>query len=272
MFLATIMRITWAPMESASVSTPIQPNVAPRETSVENADLHSSSDEYARRFGGPIGTWMLQVQEDSLFGLLAPDLTTFLDIGGGHGQIALPLAEHQKSVTVMGSSPACAQRLQEWINTGAVSFTSGNLVALPFNNRSFDAVVTFRLMSHCTAWRTLVAEMCRVADRAVIFDYPIWCSSNFLTPILFRIKRRIEGNTRTYRIFTTRELAREFRAHGFVPTGLRKQFFFPMGVHRALRTPWLSRSLETLARVCGLTRLFGSPVIIRFERSEGYVR
>lgn len=233
---------------------------------IEEADLHASSEEYANRFQGPLGSWMLDVQESAVESMLTSDITTVLDVGGGHGQIAVPLSRRQKSVTVLGSSAACAQRLKPFMETGAISFMSGNLVELPFKPRSFDAVVSFRLMSHCTAWRSLIAEMCRVADTMVIFDYPIWCSSNFLTPLLFSIKRRIEGNTRTYRIFTTQELAQEFKAHGFVVTDLRKQFFFPMGIHRALQSPRLSKALELIAKGLLLTRLFGSPVIIRFER------
>ncbi|MEY4700991.1 MAG: hypothetical protein RL326_1178, partial [Pseudomonadota bacterium] len=112
------------------------------------------------------------------------------------------------------------------------------------------------------------AEMCRVADSTVIFDYPVWCSSNFLTPLFFSIKRRIEGNTRLYKIFTTRELEQEFRAHGFTRASIRKQFFFPMGVHRALKSPRVSKALEAIARGLLLTRLFGSPIVIAFERTR----
>jgi hypothetical protein len=123
-------------------------------------------------------------------------------------------------------------------------------------------------MSHCAAWKRLIAEMCRVADNTVIFDYPVWCSSNFLTPLFFSIKRRIEGNTRVYTIFTTRELEREFRTHRFRRVAMQKQFLFPMGIHRALKSPRLSKALEGVARALLLTRLFGSPIVIAFEREQ----
>jgi 2-polyprenyl-3-methyl-5-hydroxy-6-metoxy-1,4-benzoquinol methylase len=234
----------------------------------ENADVHASSDEYARRFGGAVGAWMLNVQESALTRMLPSHVRTVLDIGGGHGQIALPLSNLGRSVTILGSSPACAKRMRQHIENGSISFKCGNLVELPFHDRSFDGVVSFRLMSHCTAWRRLIAEMCRVADSTVIFDYPVWCSSNFLTPLFFSIKRKIEGNTRLYKIFTTRELEREFRAHGFRRVAIHKQFFFPMGVHRALKRPRLSKALEGIPRGLLLTRLFGSPIVIAFERIQ----
>ena len=87
-----------------------------------------------------------------------------------------------------------------------------------------------------------------------------------MTPFFFRIKRLIEGNTRRYRIFTTHELDQEFRRCGFMRSTIRKQFLFPMGVHRALRSQRLSRAIEMLASRLGLTRLFGSPVVARFDR------
>jgi 2-polyprenyl-3-methyl-5-hydroxy-6-metoxy-1,4-benzoquinol methylase len=234
----------------------------------ENADVHASSDEYARRFGGSVGEWMLSVQEIALSHMLSTHVRTVLDIGGGHGQIALPLSNLGRSVTILGSSPVCAKRMRHQIENGTISFKCGNLVELPFRDRSFDGVVSFRLMSHCTAWKRLVAEMCRVADSTVVFDYPAWCSSNFLTPLFFSIKKRIEGNTRLYKIFTTRELEREFRAHGFKRTAMRKQFFCPMGLHRALKSPRLSKVIEGIARALLLTRLFGSPVVIAFDRKQ----
>lgn len=234
----------------------------------ETADIHSSSEEYAARFGGPVGAWMLAVQERAVIAALDHDCTSVLDVGGGHGQIAVPLSRADRDVTVLGSAHICAERLRDFIESGAISFRAGNLVDLPFTDRSFNLVVSFRLMSHCTAWRTLIAEMCRTSNHAVIVDYPVWLSSNFLSPLLFGIKRRIEGNTRTFRIFTTWQVRREFKRHGFRLESSTAQFFFPMGLHRALKRPELSRRLERVARAIGLTWLFGSPVVAKFVREE----
>ena len=250
-----------------TTSAPLHFEVDPPELfGVENADVHASSEEYARRFAGGVGEWMLRTQESALTSMLPAHVRTVLDIGGGHGQIALPLSRLDRSVTILGSSPVCAKRMQNEIENGSIAFKCGNLVDLPFEDRSFDGVVSFRLMSHCTAWKRLIAEMCRVAESTVIFDYPVWCSSNLMTPLFFSIKKRIEGNTRLYTIFTTRQLEREFRSHGFRRVAMRKQFLLPMGIHRALKSARLSRVLEGMARVLFLTRIFGSPVIIAFQR------
>lgn len=232
----------------------------------EDADVHASSDEYAARFGDEVGRWMLNIQEQTVIKMLDPECGSVLDVGGGHGQIAIPLAQAERSVTVLGSSPVCAQRLHDYIESGSISFKSGNLLQLPFEPQSYNLTVSFRLMSHCAAWPTLVAEMCRVSSHAVIIDYPVWLSFNILSPLLFKVKRKIEGNTRTFRVFTNREVIREFKKHGFRLESIERQFFLPMAVHRALKALPISRKLCELARTVGLTRLFGSPVVAKFVR------
>jgi ubiquinone/menaquinone biosynthesis C-methylase UbiE len=232
----------------------------------EDADVHASSDEYAARFGDSIGQWMLSIQERTVVKMLDSECVSILDVGGGHGQIAIPLSQAERSVTVLGSSPVCAQRLHDYIESGSISFKSGNLLQLPFEAQSFNLTVSFRLMSHCSAWPTLVAELCRVSSHAVIIDYPIWLSFNILSPLLFRVKKWIEGNTRTFRVFTNREVIREFKKHGFRLERVERQFFFPMAVHRAFKAVPVSCRLCELARTVGLTRLFGSPVIAKFVR------
>jgi 2-polyprenyl-3-methyl-5-hydroxy-6-metoxy-1,4-benzoquinol methylase len=233
----------------------------------ECGDLHSSTPEYADRFSGAVGRWMLTIQERYLLHGLSPSVPErILDVGGGHGQSALPLAEIGRSVTVYGSSNSCSQLLSKHIASKTINFESGDLLDLPFSDRAFDGVVSLRLITHCTAWRKLIAELCRTSNSYVLVDYPVWSSANILSPLLFRIKRGIEGNTRRYKLFTDREIAHEFNLHGFKCTALHKQFLFPMGLHRALGSVIISTVLEGLAKASGLTRLFGSPVIARFER------
>ncbi|MBK5256061.1 MAG: class I SAM-dependent methyltransferase, partial [Vicinamibacteria bacterium] len=62
------------------------------------------------------------------------------------------------------------------------------------------------------------------------------------------------------------DLAALFRREGFALRARRPQFFWPMALHRALKTPLLSRALEGVAAGLGLRTLLGSPVIARFDR------
>ena len=56
---------------------------------LETADIETSSDGYAARFAGPVGEWMLEIQETITVALLPKTPSaTILDVGGGHGQLA----------------------------------------------------------------------------------------------------------------------------------------------------------------------------------------
>jgi hypothetical protein len=100
-------------------------------------------------------------------------------------------------------------------------------------------------------------------------DYPTTESVNRIAPALFGAKKKLEGNTRTFTLFTHREVAAAFAAGGFAPAGRAGQFFLPMVLHRALRCRPCSAALEAACRGLGLTGRWGSPVIARFSRSRG---
>ena len=150
--------------------------------------------------------------------------------------------------------------------TGQARFACGDLLHAPWPDQSFDVVLAFRLLPHLTRVADLVAELCRLARRAVVIDYPTWRSVNSVSGALFRLKKGVEGNTRPFRVFRDAEIASAFATHGFRITGRRPQFFFPMALHRALGLAAVSRGLEAVPSTLGLTRVFGSPVILRLER------
>ncbi|HEY5999534.1 MAG TPA: class I SAM-dependent methyltransferase [bacterium] len=234
----------------------------------ETPDIETASDGYAGRFSGPVGAWLLSVQERAVRELLGPAAgRTLLDVGGGHAQLAGPLARAGWGVTVQGSDLSCARRLASSGGAGAVPFVASDILALPFADGAFDCIVSVRLLSHLERWPALVAEMCRVAREAVVVDYPTTESVNRVAPALFGAKKKLEGNTRTFTLFTHRQVAAAFAASGFAPAGRTGQFFLPMVLHRALRCRPCSAALEAACRGLGLTARWGSPVIARFERS-----
>lgn len=235
----------------------------------ETPDIETSSADYARRFEGAAGRYLLAVQaravERALRGV-APG--TVLDVGGGHGQLVDVLKARGFEPTVHGSDAVCVANLRELHGKRDCAGLIGDLFSLPVPARSFDVVVAVRLISHVERWPRLVAEMCRVARRAVLIDYPSTRALNALTPLFFGMKKSLEGNTRTYASFAPEVLERTFAAHGFVHAADVKQFVLPMAVHRAARAAAPLRAAERLARAVGLTALAGSPVIARFDRAE----
>ena len=233
----------------------------------ETADIETSSDDYARRFSGAVGNWFLRVQEQATLRLLVPgNGATLLDVGGGHGQLTDTFVRRGYVVTVLGSAATCQQRIQHLLDERHCTFRVGNLLELPYPDRAFDVVVSYRLLPHVRQWRALVAELTRVARRAVVVDYPTLYSLNVMTPLLFRLKKRVEGNTRPYTLFKEYDLVAVFQTHGFQRTQRYAEFFLPMVLHRLLKAPRLSSAGERWCRMCGLSSLLGSPVMLRLER------
>jgi ubiquinone/menaquinone biosynthesis C-methylase UbiE len=234
---------------------------------IETPDIETSSADYARRFAGAAGRYLLDVQSAAIRHVLR-DLPpgTALDVGGGHGQLVGLLRELGWQVTVHGSDPACERNLRDLHGQRDCAFVQGDLFNLPLADRSFDLVIAVRLISHVENWPRLIGELCRVSRRAVVLDYPAKGALNALTPLLFGLKKSLEGNTRTYTSFSKAELAREFDRHGFAAPMQRKQFFLPMVVHRVGRANIVLRMAEAVFRGVGLTAVFGSPVILRADR------
>ncbi|HWN43660.1 MAG TPA: class I SAM-dependent methyltransferase [Thermoanaerobaculia bacterium] len=235
----------------------------------ETPDVETSSEGYARRFSGEVGRYFLEVQSAAMLDLLAPwPGAKVLDVGGGHAQLAPALVERGFQVTVVGSDEVCRERLDRALPPGSFEFHACDLLHLPYPDRSFDVVVALRLLGHVERWRGLVAELCRVASRAVIVDFSDSRSFNKLYGPLFPWKKAVEGDTRTFHIFKPGEIAAEAARHGFGRPAERREFFLPMVVHRTLGSGRFSRMSERVSSALGLTRWLGSPIVLRIEREQ----
>jgi ubiquinone/menaquinone biosynthesis C-methylase UbiE len=236
----------------------------------EDADIESSSDRYADRFTGAVGGWFLEVQArltlKALDGLGRG--ARVLDVGGGHAQLTPALVTAGYSVTVVGSDPACARRLRPWLDRGECRYHAADLLAMPFDDRSFDAVLCYRLIAHSVDWHRLLRELCRVAGARVVIDYPSRRSLNLISESLFPAKQRLEGgSTRRFLLYSPREIREGFVHNAFRVVSHTPQFLLPMVVHRVVGSRAISRAVETPGRLAGLTRWWGSPVIVRADRS-----
>ena len=232
---------------------------------VETPDLESSAEAYAKRFEGAVGKYFLEVQSSCVLGLLpSPEqCRRVLDVGGGHGQLIGPLVAAGYKVTVLGSDDSCRPRLDRIVGSANYQFLCGSLLDLPCEEDSYDAVLALRLLPHLENWNRFLAELCRVARGCLIVDYPDTRSVNVFSSLLFALKRGVEKNTRRFRCFRRGEILQSLRKNEFEPTTIRGQFLFPMAFHRLMRIAPMSRGIESIARAFGLTRLFGSPVILK---------
>ncbi|EIE48630.1 methyltransferase, putative [Citreicella sp. 357] len=226
-------------------------------------DLDSSSERYARRFEGRAGAWLLSRQTDILCDLIAPwPKARVLDVGGGHGQIAGALLPRGHQVCVLASSERALGQVRAMTDP-ALEMITGSLTALPFADRSFDVVTSFRMLAHVDDWRAHLAELTRVARQAVILDFPIPGGANLLEPLLFGLKKKVEGDTRRFRTIRRRIVHEALDQQGFGEIRETGQFVFPMVLHRALKRPGVSAVLERVMQSCGLSDRIGNPVILR---------
>ena len=235
---------------------------------VTQPDVETSSAGYARRFSGRAGHYLLQIQADALKRTLHDcRCGRALDVGGAHGQLVDPLRSMGWAVTVIGSSEECGHNLRHLHGKRDCEFVCSDILHLPFADASFELVTSVRLLSHLEHWEQLLGEICRVSARWVVIDYPSSSGINALAPFLFKIKRRLEGNTRTYRSFSPRELDRAFSSHGYRKGAVSKEFVLPMVLHRVCGSAAPLRLAESASRAIGLTAVAGSPVMLRADRA-----
>ena len=235
-------------------------------------DVVTASEPYARRFHGPVGEYLLEVQRNLVMELASPNTQgswRVLEVGGGHAQLTETLLRAGAQVWVQGSSNVCAARLESLQKSypERLHFVKASILSLPFEDREFDTVIAVRLISHAPRYPLVVKEMTRVAKRQVIIDFAPRSSFNLLYPLLYALKRKLEGEmTRPFIRFHPKTFESEFMRAGFAIKSLRRQFFMPMVFHRTLKKVGISKQVEAIFEKLGLTNIFGSPAILLAER------
>lgn len=232
-------------------------------------DVETVSDDYAWRFAGPVGDFLLQVQGD-YFARLAGSVSgrRALEVGGGHGRLTRRLLDAGFAVTVQGSTADCDRRIRPWMAEfpDRLDFVESSLWDLPFAHREVDLVVGIRPLAHVEDWSGLLAEMARVCRDQLILGYTPTSGFNRLAPMFYGLKQRIEGNTRPYAAYDIEFLIDRLGGLGFVDFAVEKQFTMPLAVHRGIRSRPFSKAAEGAARALGLTRLVGAPALLSARR------
>jgi ubiquinone/menaquinone biosynthesis C-methylase UbiE len=230
-------------------------------------DIETASQEYAGRFSGPVGELFLKVQEESVLAMMHDfERARVLEVGGGHAQLVPGLLRNNHRVTVLGSTPECQARILKELEKKLLEFQVGQLTQIPFPEGVFDVALCFRQIPHVNAWPTLISELCRVAKKSVIVDFPVLRSLNIFSKLFFPMKKKIEKNTRMYTLFWESEIFCAFKKNGFRLHSKTPEFFLPMALHRFLKSPSFSSIAEKYFQKCGLAFFFGSPLIARFDR------
>jgi 2-polyprenyl-3-methyl-5-hydroxy-6-metoxy-1,4-benzoquinol methylase len=224
-----------------------------------------------RRFGGPIGELVAETQAAVLI-RMAGDIRgrLVLDVGTGTGRAALLLAQSGAEVTgVDASEPMLAVARERARAAGrTITFVHRDAHALEFPDRSFEVAISLRMLMHSPRWRDALSELCRVATRRVIVDYPSSRSAARLQSISRRIASRLGATTEPYRVFADGDITAALGAFGFEVRELHRQFVLPIALHKAIGSRTLTTTVEALLERAGLLRVFGSPVTVIAERAE----
>ena len=222
----------------------------------------------AKRFGGPIGGLLLADQQRVLAEFLG-DVSgrRVLDVGTGTGRAAIALANRGARVTGIDASTEMLRVARERAAAGRpIDFAVGDAHALEFPDRAFDAVVCLRVLMHVPDWPTVIAEICRVAARTVVFDYPALTSVAALQALWRHAAVRAGRKVEAYRVFRRTAIANELARHGFRIRAEHKQFVLPIAFHKLIASPRVTRVVEDALARAGVLRLAGSPVTIAAER------
>ncbi len=254
-----------------AVPVPLTVPVAIPENDPVAPDIETASGGYALRFSGPAGEYLLG-QQAMAVGSLLDDVGDaplhFLDVGGGHAQLTSLFLRRGHNVTVHGSATACFPRvlaLQKEF-PDRLSCLMGPLRRLPVEDSQFDVVCGFRLMAHVANWRDLVAEFCRASRRFVICEFAVLGGLQRLAGAMFPLKLQMEPDTRPFTIIAIEDVVAELERHGFRLVRIERQFVMPIALHRALKSPVLSRCMETWLARLGLRESVGSPAVLLAER------
>ena len=200
-------------------------------------------------FGGPVGRLIVEMQEHVLLDFLGGSCPlTALDVGTGTGRAAFAMTQGGVRVTGADASremlKVAGRRSAE--NGLAVVFLPGDAHALPFADRSFDVVVSLRMLMHTPDWRRCLAEMCRVARRRLIFDYPPLVSFAALQTASRKAAQLVGRRVEAYHVLRTGAVRSVLHANGFEVVKMDRQFVLPIAFHK-----WIgSNSFYCQFRAC----------------------
>jgi SAM-dependent methyltransferase len=223
-----------------------------------------------RRFGGPIGELVAETQA-AVIVRMAGEVRgrAILDVGTGTGRAALLLAKAGAVVTGVDPSEQMLAVARERAKTQGqtITFRCGDTHSLEFIDRAFETVVSLRVLMHSPRWREALAEMCRVASRRLIVDYPSSRSVAFWQSAVRRMIAPLGVRTEPYRVFSDADVTAALASCGFRVRERHRQFVLPIAVHKAIGSRRFTIAVENLLERAGLLRLFGSPVTIVAERA-----
>lgn len=221
------------------------------------------------RFGGPIGSYLREFQENQLARWL-PEKTGLkvLDIGAGTGRTAIPLAAAGAEVIAADASEAMLKVAERNAAEAGVEmkFKTCDVMSLPFSDREFDATICLRVLMHVPEWQQALKEICRCCGDRLILDFPPrWALASLQVPVR-ALMSLFKRSVQKFRLFSLRRLRVELESNGFRIDQTEKLWVLPIAFHKLFGSRRFTRGVERFLAVIGLRRLFGAPVTVLAKR------
>jgi len=222
-----------------------------------------------RRFGGPIGEYVAGSQARVLANMVGRIKDrSIVDVGTGTGRAAILMARGGARVTAVDASEqmlevARRRAADERLN---IRFVRGDAHQLEFAGRAFDVAICLRVLMHAPHWQQCLAEVCRVAERLVIFDYPAAMSVALVESMSRRLVHSLGARTEAYRVFSDRAIRQTLERSNFRVRSVHRQFVMPIQFHKAIGSRKFTIWSEDVLDRLGLLKRFGSPVTVVAER------
>jgi SAM-dependent methyltransferase len=242
-------------------------------------DAHYSYAAYAdpamarsfeeKRFGGPIGELVAATQARVLANMVGRIKDrAILDVGTGTGRAALLMARGGAVVTAVDASEEmlAVARERAAAERAHITFERGDAHALRFANNQFDVAICLRVLMHAPDWHRVLSELCRVAERIVIFDYPSAASAARIEAAARRAANALGARTEAYRVLSDRAIASALDRNGFRVRSVHRQFVLPIAFHKLIGSRRFTLRVEDMLDRGGLLKRLGSPVTVVAER------
>jgi ubiquinone/menaquinone biosynthesis C-methylase UbiE len=231
------------------------------------------AEEYDKdRFDGAFGRFLQDHEVETFLSMIDGFGGPILDVGTGTGKLSLPFLATSREVISLDASLEMLRLARVKARTKGVALKPiiCDASCLCFQENVFPCVVSSRVLMHLADWKNALAELCRVAQSAVVLDFPPRASFAGLESFFSKLKMLFPPETRTYQAFSTRAIRRELQRHGFQISEEKRTYFLPVAFHRWLDRPRLSSRLEAMFAALGLTGKFGAPVTLKaVKRNTG---
>lgn len=222
------------------------------------------------RYGGSFGQYLRNIEIESFSSFLEASHNRVLDVGAGTGKLCIPLSSKSREVIALDSSEEMIKiaKVNADIEDVRIMTIVCDAEQLCFDDKTFDCVVSSRLLMHLSDWKRGISEMCRVSKILVIIDFPPFSSFGVIDSLFKKLKKIFIPSTRTYKTFFMKSIIDELKKNQFVVVTVNRHFFLPIRIHRFINLPWLSRGIEKLFRIIGAVKLMGAPITIKAVRSD----